>query len=193
MTPILPYGFRIVGPIWSDRRWVNARVAFAGYAGWSPGQLEDEMKRKAWVTHPASLEEEGLEGNWTKDFTEVAKENVTPSYVQIDGFMEMTCFMPDGVDRIKDAPVFTGSLGYRWTDGLTYELSFLRVSGKDDLLTGMADLVIAEIDLPSDGAGAGDRDAQAPGGHYSPLSECSRAKRDWALRRIGALIAPKPL
>ena len=29
---------------------------FAGYAGWSPGQLEDEMKRGAWVTHPASLE-----------------------------------------------------------------------------------------------------------------------------------------
>ena len=29
---------------------------FAGYAGWSPGQLEDEIKRKAWVTHPASLE-----------------------------------------------------------------------------------------------------------------------------------------
>ena len=29
---------------------------FAGYAGWSPGQLEDEMKRKAWLTHPASLD-----------------------------------------------------------------------------------------------------------------------------------------
>ncbi len=29
---------------------------FAGYAGWSAGQLEDEMKRKAWVSHPASLE-----------------------------------------------------------------------------------------------------------------------------------------
>jgi putative transcriptional regulator len=29
---------------------------FAGYAGWSPGQLEDEMKREAWLTHPASLE-----------------------------------------------------------------------------------------------------------------------------------------
>jgi putative transcriptional regulator len=29
---------------------------FAGYAGWSPGQLEDEMQRKAWLTHPASLE-----------------------------------------------------------------------------------------------------------------------------------------
>ena len=29
---------------------------FAGYAGWSPGQLESEMKRKAWLTHPASLD-----------------------------------------------------------------------------------------------------------------------------------------
>lgn len=29
---------------------------FAGYAGWSPGQLEDEMKREAWLTHPASID-----------------------------------------------------------------------------------------------------------------------------------------
>jgi putative transcriptional regulator len=29
---------------------------FAGYAGWSPGQLEEEMKRDAWLTHPASLD-----------------------------------------------------------------------------------------------------------------------------------------
>jgi putative transcriptional regulator len=29
---------------------------FAGYAGWSPGQLEDEMRRKAWLTHPASID-----------------------------------------------------------------------------------------------------------------------------------------
>jgi putative transcriptional regulator len=29
---------------------------FAGYSGWGAGQLEDEMRRKAWVTHPASLD-----------------------------------------------------------------------------------------------------------------------------------------
>lgn len=42
---------------------------FAGYAGWSPGQLEDELKRDAWVTHPASLDlvfETGPEKLWQK-------------------------------------------------------------------------------------------------------------------------------
>lgn len=29
---------------------------FAGYAGWSAGQLEGEMARQAWLTYPASLE-----------------------------------------------------------------------------------------------------------------------------------------
>jgi putative transcriptional regulator len=29
---------------------------FAGYSGWGPGQLEDEMRRKAWITHPASID-----------------------------------------------------------------------------------------------------------------------------------------
>ena len=29
---------------------------FAGYAGWSPGQLDQEMKRHAWLTHPATVD-----------------------------------------------------------------------------------------------------------------------------------------
>ncbi len=46
---------------------------FAGYAGWSGGQLEEELQRKAWLTHPASLElvfseEDGL---WRKILKEL--------------------------------------------------------------------------------------------------------------------------
>ncbi len=29
---------------------------FAGYAGWSPGQLDAEMKRDTWLTHPATVD-----------------------------------------------------------------------------------------------------------------------------------------
>lgn len=29
---------------------------FAGYAGWSPGQLDEEMERGAWLTHHATIE-----------------------------------------------------------------------------------------------------------------------------------------
>jgi putative transcriptional regulator len=42
---------------------------FAGYSGWSAGQLENEMKRKAWLTHPASLDlvfAADMNGLWAK-------------------------------------------------------------------------------------------------------------------------------
>ena len=29
---------------------------FAGYAGWGPGQLDEEMRREAWLTEPATLD-----------------------------------------------------------------------------------------------------------------------------------------
>ena len=42
-----------IGESFSQGRKVKM---FAGYAGWGPGQLEDEIERDAWLTHPATIE-----------------------------------------------------------------------------------------------------------------------------------------
>ncbi|MBN2505366.1 MAG: YqgE/AlgH family protein [Verrucomicrobia bacterium] len=42
-----------IGEAFSPTRQMKV---FAGYAGWSPGQLDDEMRRDTWMVHPASLE-----------------------------------------------------------------------------------------------------------------------------------------
>lgn len=42
-----------IGESFSEAKRVKL---FAGYAGWSPGQLENEMSRKSWLTYPASVE-----------------------------------------------------------------------------------------------------------------------------------------
>jgi len=37
-------------------RLLRARV-FAGYAGWGPGQLDDEIEADAWIVEPATLDD----------------------------------------------------------------------------------------------------------------------------------------
>jgi putative transcriptional regulator len=52
---ILP-GLRMVHTLEDLRGTVASKVKFlAGYAGWSPGQLDGELKRAAWLTHPATV------------------------------------------------------------------------------------------------------------------------------------------
>lgn len=50
-----------------------------------------------------ALEEEGFKGPWIKAFTEVAKENIVPPSVTIDGYIEATDYAPDGALHIKEA------------------------------------------------------------------------------------------
>ena len=42
-----------LGESYSSSRQIRC---FAGYSGWSGGQLEEELARKAWVLHPAHLD-----------------------------------------------------------------------------------------------------------------------------------------
>jgi translation initiation factor 2 subunit 1 len=55
------------------------------------------------AANESALSEAGFEGDWVKVFTEVARENVTPPYVQISGILELRCPAPDGVDRIRNS------------------------------------------------------------------------------------------
>ena len=54
---------------------------------------------------PKLLEREGFKAEWTRHFMQVATDNIEPPYVQIDGFLELTCYSPDGIGHIRDALV----------------------------------------------------------------------------------------
>ena len=56
----------------------------------------------------AVVEEKAIEklgGDWVPAFLDVARENITPPYVDIDGYLEITCARPDGAKHIRDALV----------------------------------------------------------------------------------------
>jgi len=49
------------------------------------------------------LEKEGFEGKWIEVFIKTAKENIPPPIVEIVGYVEMSCYRPDGIKYIKEA------------------------------------------------------------------------------------------
>ncbi len=65
------------------------------------GSLYNAFEQTA--VNPDALKESGLQGDWIDAFTEVAKDNVTPPFVQISGIVELKCPSPDGVECIKMA------------------------------------------------------------------------------------------
>ncbi|MCL1979300.1 MAG: translation initiation factor IF-2 subunit alpha [Methanomassiliicoccaceae archaeon] len=54
------------------------------------------------VAYPDDFREE-FSGKWVDTFMEVAQENVTPPFVEIDSILEMTSSAPNGVELIKKA------------------------------------------------------------------------------------------
>ena len=55
--------------------------------------------------NPNCLENNNFKGPWTKEFIQIANDNISPPYVMIDGVLELTCSAPDGITPIKDALV----------------------------------------------------------------------------------------
>ncbi len=50
-----------------------------------------------------TLASEGFTGPWVQTFVQVAKENIVPPAVSIDGYLEITSPRPDGAVHIKEA------------------------------------------------------------------------------------------
>jgi len=60
---------------------------------------------EAAVVDEKGIEKVGPGAPWVAAFLAVARENITPPYVDIDGFVEVTCPRPDGAKHIRDALV----------------------------------------------------------------------------------------
>ena len=55
------------------------------------------------VLDEKALDGEGFKGAWVPVFAEVARENIVPPYVTIDGSLEATAPSPDGAVHLRDA------------------------------------------------------------------------------------------
>jgi len=60
---------------------------------------------EAAVVDERTIEKVGPGTPWVAGFLAVARENITPPYVDIDGYVEITCPRPDGAKHIRDALV----------------------------------------------------------------------------------------
>jgi translation initiation factor 2 subunit 1 len=60
--------------------------------------------------NPGCLKEHEFSGAWTETFIQLANENISPPYISIDGFLEMNCPTPDGINPIKNALIEAGKV-----------------------------------------------------------------------------------
>lgn len=60
---------------------------------------------EAAVVDDRQIEKVGGDAPWVAALLAVARENITPPYVDIDGYVEILCPRPDGAKHIRDALV----------------------------------------------------------------------------------------
>jgi len=48
-----------------------------------------------------TLKTDGFKGDWLKNFEEIAKSNITIPFVNIKGYLNVTSWLPDGVNHIR--------------------------------------------------------------------------------------------
>lgn len=66
------------------------------------------------------LTREGFKGKWMAAFLEVARENIVPPTVKINGYLEMTCPRPDGIVHLKEV-----LMGILKEDGVAVKVQYI--------------------------------------------------------------------
>jgi len=104
-----------------------------------------------------ALKDSGFEGEWIEPFVEMAKENITPPFVEISGILEMSSNEPSGMEDIKTAlgkaeEAVKGAedvtLGILYIGAPKYRLIISAPDYKiaEDLLKNAADAAVAFIE-----------------------------------------------
>lgn len=70
--------------------------------------------------NPDILKEKGFSGEWIDTFVDVARQNISPPYIKIKGFLELTSPKPDGIDDIKKA-----LSSFNNTNGSSVEVNYI--------------------------------------------------------------------
>jgi len=65
------------------------------------GSLYNAMERVA--IDPVALGDDGYKGDWVEHFVEIATANIEAPFVNIRGYMKVTCPVSDGVKHIRSA------------------------------------------------------------------------------------------
>ena len=64
------------------------------------GTLYGAFEEAAYDTE--TLKKDGFSGKWLEAFEEIAKANITIPFVDIKGYINVTSWLPDGINRIKN-------------------------------------------------------------------------------------------
>ena len=73
------------------------------------------------VMDEAALSQEGFKGAWVNTVVEVARENIVPPYVTIDGYLEATDPAPDGAIHLREALLKIP----RESEGITVKVQYI--------------------------------------------------------------------
>jgi translation initiation factor 2 subunit 1 len=106
-----------------------------------------------------------FKGKWVEEFCMVAEENVAAPTASIDGYLEISCLDPDGVDRIKEAlsaaeKVGNGNVTVQYLGAPKYRIIVTEKEYKlaEELIRKAANAAISSIEN-SGGTGSFEREA----------------------------------